>query len=110
MQNADLDGVFSGVNGRSGEAQPDREQRRRYAARDRRSLHVDAPDEFKNAGFFGHALGNDGIKGPELEEMLNPLVHFFADKYRCPGLLVQALKTRGKINGVAERRIIHALG
>ena len=81
-----------------------------YAARDRRPLHVDAPDEFENSGFFCHALGNDRIKGPEFEEILNPPVHVLADKDRCPGLLVQAFKTRREINGVAERGIVHALG
>ena len=67
MKNADLDRVFGSMSSRSGEAQPDREQDRLHAAGDRCPLHVDTSREFENAGFLCHALGNDGIKGPEFE-------------------------------------------
>src|SRR6476620_6702664 len=67
------------------------------------------PDEFENTSFACHALGNDGIKSPELEETFDPRVHILTNQDRCPGILVQAFKAGSEIDGVTERRVVHAL-
>ena len=55
-------------------------------------------------------LATTASKGAELELIANAQVHVLACKDRRPDLLVQALETGREIHGVAERRVIHALG
>ena len=40
-----------------------------------------------------------------MEEISDPPIHFLTNKDRCPRLLVQALESRGKINGVAQSAV-----